>query len=141
MNFARLSAAALVAWVADMAFGYLVYGVLMRDLFAQHPEVFRPEAETNVALGFAASLLGFFVFAYVYAKGYEGGPGLQEGLRCGVLVGLLLVSFAVVWNYVTLRLSGTFGVYMAVATLLEMSLMGIIIGSIYRPAVSGSTRA
>ena len=54
----------------------------------------RPPAEMNLAFGLAASLLGFFVFAYAYAKGYEGGAGAVEGLRFGVVVGLLLACFS-----------------------------------------------
>ena len=81
--------------------------VLLADLYAQHAGVFRPQAEMNLVLGLAASLIGFFVFAYAYAKGYEGGDGAIEGLRFGVIVGLLLSCFAVVWNYVVLPMSGS----------------------------------
>ena len=69
----------------------------------------------------------------MYAKGYEGTSGVQEGLRFGVLVGLLLIGFAVVWNYVVLPVSGTMGVYWIVDTLLEMAFYGVVVGWLYRP--------
>ena len=60
----------------------------------------RPEAELmgNLPIGFAFLLLGFFAFAYVYAKGYEGGDGVVEGIRFGVLVSLIVVGFGLIWH-------------------------------------------
>ena len=41
---------------------------------------------------FAGLLLTMFVAAYIYAKGYEGGAGVQEGARFGALVGLFMAG-------------------------------------------------
>jgi hypothetical protein len=133
MNFPRLALAAVVAWLVSLGVGYVVDAYLMADIYAAHAQIFRSQESMNIPLGFAAQLLGFFVFAYMYAKGYEGTSGVQEGLRFGVLVGLLLIGFAVVWNYVVLPVSGTLGIYWVVATLLETSLYGVVVGWLYRP--------
>lgn len=133
MNYPRVALAAVVAWVASVAVGYFVNSYLLMDLYAAHEAVFRPQAEVNVLLGFGAQLLGFFVFAYMYAKGYEGTSGLQEGLRFGVLVGLLILGFASAWNYAVLRVSDALGMAWMIDGLVEMSLYGIIVGLVYRP--------
>lgn len=138
MNYSRLALAAVVAWVASLAVGSFANGYLMADLYAAHPLVFRPQAEMNMVLGFAGSLVGFFVFAYMYAKGYEGTSGLQEGLRFGVLVGLLFMSFGAIWNYVVLQVSNALGLAWAVDVLVEMAIYGTLVGVLYRPrAVAG----
>jgi hypothetical protein len=116
-----------------VAVGYFVNDYLLMDLYAAHAALFRPEAEVNVLLSFGARLLGFFVFAYMYAKGYEGTSGLQEGLRFGVLVGLLILGFASVWNYAALRVSDALGMAWTIDGLVEASLYGIIVGLVYRP--------
>lgn len=134
MNFGRVAAAAVVAWLAYLVLSPLANNVLLADLYAQHAHVFRPQAQMNLVLGMAASLAGFFVFAYAYAKGYEGSAGAMEGLRYGVLVGLLLSCFAVAWNYVVLPLSGTLAIAWIVDTLVEMAVYGVVVGLIYRPA-------
>ena len=133
MNFGRVAAAAVVAWITYMLVSPVVNNVLLADLYARHTAVFRPQADMNLVLGLGASLLGFFVFAYAYAKGYEGGSGALEGLRFGVVVGLLLACFAVTWNYVVLPVSGSMGVAWIVDTLVEMALYGCVVGLIYRP--------
>jgi hypothetical protein len=133
VNFGRVAAAALVAWFASLLLSPLVNNVLLADLYARHAAVFRPQAEMNLVLGLGASLVGYFVFAYAYAKGYEGGNGALEGLRFGVVVGLMLACFAVVWNYVVLPVSGSLGVAWIVDTLVEMALYGVVVGLVYRP--------
>jgi hypothetical protein len=94
-----------------------------------------------LALGFASSLVGFFVFAYMYATGYEGGNRVQEGVRFGVLVGLLLVCYGIVWEFVVLRETASRAVWMAVATLVEFVLGGFVVGAIYRPATPSACAA
>jgi hypothetical protein len=133
VNFGRVAAGAIVAWIASLLISPLVNNVLLADLYARHAAVFRPQAEMNMVLGLGASLVGYFVFAYAYAKGYEGGNGAVEGLRFGVVVGLLLACFAVVWNYVVLPVSGSLGVAWIVDTLVEMALYGVVVGLIYKP--------
>ncbi len=133
MNFARLAVAAVAAWVASLFVGYVVNAVLLADLYAQHASVFRPMADQHLALGFLVALLGFFVFAYAYAKGYEGGSGAQEGLRYGVIVGLLIVCFAVVWEYVVFPVRANLLLAWIADTIAAFALYGAIVGAIYRP--------
>jgi hypothetical protein len=133
MNFRRVAAAAAVGWLVYMGLSPLVNSVLLADLYAQHANLFRPAGQMNLAVGFTASLVGFFVFAYAYAKGYEGGNRAMEGLRFGVLVGLLLGCFAVIWNYVVLPISGPLAVAWVVDTIIEMGIYGVVVGLIYKP--------
>jgi len=136
MNFTRLALAAVSAWVLSLAIGFVVNSWLMAEIYEAHAHVFRPQTEMNLPLGFALQLVAFFAFAYMYAKGYEGTAGVQEGLRFGVLVGLIVIGFATAWSYVTLPVSGTMGVYWTVDVLLEMAIYGAVVGLVYRPRAS-----
>lgn len=133
MNFGRVAASAVVAWLAFLVISPAVHNVLLADLYAQHAAVFRPQDEMNLVVGLGAALVGFFVFSYAYAKGYEGGRGAIEGLRYGVIVGLMLACFAVVWNYVVLPISARLAVAWMVDTIAEMAIYGTIVGLIYKP--------
>ena len=136
MNFSRLALAAVSAWLVSLALGFVVNTWLMAAIYQAHAHVFRPQADMNLPLGFGVQLVAFFAFAYMYAKGYEGTTGVQEGLRFGVLVRLLLIGFATTWNYVTLPVSGTMGAYWTVDVLLEMAIYGAVVGFVYRPRPS-----
>ena len=135
MNFGRVAAAAVVAWVVSIACGFFVQEVLFAGLFAANASAFRPEAQmmANVPIGIAATLLGFFAFAYMYAKGYEGGSGVMEGIRFGLLIGVVVNAFGIVWFWVMTPIDGTLGVAMLLDSLVEPMLYGAIVGAIYKP--------
>ena len=142
MNFARLTMAAIAAWVLYMAMGYLVHGVLLRDTYLQYAGVMRPEAEANAILpfNFGLVLVGFFAFAYAYAKGYEGGSGLQEGLRFGVLVAIMLCTFVAIWQYMVWPAGRGLLAAWLVDYVVEFALYGMVVGMIYKPAALPSRR-
>lgn len=141
MNFSRLAVAASVAWVAFVVIGYVVHGVLLTDLYAEQTSVRRAGGEAHPVYGFAAALVGFFAFAYTYAKGYEGGHGAQEGMRFGVLVALMLICFAAVWGYVVFPISGGLAAALAVDYIVEFAVYGMIVGAIYTPVPMSFRRA
>ena len=132
MNFARLAVAALTSWAAFLLIGSLVHGVLLTDLYRQQASGVRSDS-MSPWVGFGLALVGFFAFAYTYAKGYEGGSGWQEGLRFGVLVALMLISFAAVWGYVVFPISGGLAAALAIDYVVEFAIYGMIVGKIYRP--------
>ncbi len=79
MNHTRVAIAAVVTWAVSLGVGFFVNDVLLADIYAANQAVMRPEAEMTgmLPIGFVFLLLGFFAFAYMYAKGYEGGSGLD----------------------------------------------------------------
>jgi hypothetical protein len=133
MDFGRVAVAAFTAWVVFLLVSYLLSPILLGDFSRQHAALLRPAADQPAPLGFGAALLGFFVFAYAYAKGYEGGKGPAEGLRFGVIVGLLLASFSTAWAYVLLPISGGFALALVTDVIVEMAIYGAVVGLIYRP--------
>ena len=136
MNFLRVGLAALAAWVVFLALGFLIHAVMLNDMWQalMRDGVARSAATGNalMPLGFGLALPGCLAFAYAYAKGYEGGPGLQEGLRFGVLVGLMIVTFGLVWNYVTFPLPSEYLTMTAVATVIEFAALGMVVGLVYK---------
>ena len=142
MNFARVAAAAVVAWMVSIPVGFLVNDVLLTDVYAPNAAAMRPEAAVmaNLPLGFVFLLLGFFAFSYTYAKGYEGGNGVMEGIRFGVLVALVVTGFGLIWQYVLYPITGRLVVALIIDSIAELALYGAIVGAIYRPLPSAARR-
>ena len=48
--------------------------MLLKNIYMQHASAMRPEAEANaiLPLGFGFALLGFFAFAYLFARSCQG---------------------------------------------------------------------
>jgi len=135
MNFPRVAAAAVVAWIVSIPIGFIVNGYILADLALANAAAMRPEAAVmgNLPVGFAFLLLGFFAFAYAYAKGYEGGNGVMEGIRFGVVVAFIVIGFGVIWQWVVYPISGSFGAAIAIDTVVELAIYGAIVGAIYKP--------
>ena len=135
MNLARVAAAAVIAWIVSIGIGFLVNGLILADLARANAAAMRPEADlmANLPIGFAFLLLGFFAFAYAYARGYEGGNGIMEGVRFGVVVAFIVIGFGVIWQWVVFPISAGFGVALAIDTVVELAIYGAIVGAIYRP--------
>jgi hypothetical protein len=135
MNFPRIAVAALAAWIVSLVVGFFVNDFLLADLLAANQAAMRPDAEMTARLpvGFALLLVGFFAFAYAFAKGYEGTNGVNEGVRFGVLVGLVVLGFANVWQWVLYPITNGMLFAGVISSIVEMALYGAIVGWIYRP--------
>jgi len=136
MNYARLAMAAVAATVFDAAYGFLVYGMALAPEFARYPAVYRSNeaGQAFLPLMFGGLLIAIVSVAIIYAKGYEGGSGLAEGLRFGILIGVFVVfAFAGV-NYAVLNIGRKLAAMTAAAGFVEWMLIGTIIGLVYKPA-------
>ncbi|PWT85638.1 MAG: hypothetical protein C5B57_02585 [Blastocatellia bacterium] len=136
MNLARVAAAAVVAWIVSIPVGYVVNTFLFAGLNQANQSAMRPEADltAKLPLGFVFLLLGFFAFAYMYAKGYEGGSGVVEGARFGLCAGTLIVGFGIIWQYIVYPITGSLAVAAVIDSIVEAVLYGAIVGAVYKPA-------
>ena len=136
MNYGRLVLAALAGLVVDICYGFVVYGMLLSNEFGRYPALYR-SAETGpgyLPLMFAGVFVAIVVAAAIYAKGYEGGSGVAEGARFGVLLGLFAAfAFANV-NYGVLNIGRRLALYTGVAGFFEWFLIGTAIGLVYKPS-------
>ena len=142
MNYGRLVAAAIAGTVFDMAYGFVVYGMLLANQFAAYPGVYRPADDTSHMPVLAAGVfIGACVAAYIYAKGYEGGSGAAEGLRFGMALGVFVGGYSTLVNWAVLNIGRTLALSMAAVAVVEWTLIGLIIGLVYKPAASAVRRA
>jgi hypothetical protein len=136
MNMARLALAAVAATIVDGIYGFAVYGNALGNLFMAFPGVFRPTETQTMYLPvmFCGILVGMFAATFIYAKGYEGGNGVREGLRFGLLMAIFNAGYFVATSYGILNIGRRLTLAMAVAGLGEWLLVGATIGLIYRSA-------
>ena len=139
MNYGRLVLAAVVAMVVDLAYGFVVFGMALGNVFASAPAgVFRPMEETMMRLPalIGGDLLGMLAAAAIYAKGYEGKGGIAEGVRFGLLVGIFSAGYFNIANSATINYGLKLAAVMSVAGIVEWLVVGVTIGLLYKPAVA-----
>jgi uncharacterized protein DUF1761 len=143
MNYARLVLAAVAGTVVDAIYGFIVYGTLLRSQFADYPAIYRaPDtAQAYMPALFGGIFIAMLAASFIYAKGYEGRSGAMEGARCGLLLGLFTIGYAVIVNFATIRIGRRFALMMALAALVEWIIDGTVIGLVYKPASTASKRA
>jgi len=140
---ARIASAAVAATVFDVVYGFLVYGMLLSGQFSAYPAVYR-SAETGpgyLPLMFCGILIAMVAAAMIYAKGYEGGSGVSEGARFGVLLGIFVATAFSGVNYAVLNIGRRLAVATAAAGFVEWVLVGIVIGLVYKPAAGSGRKA
>jgi hypothetical protein len=135
-----IAAAAGTAWLVSIPFGAFIHHGVLGPVYAANAAAFRPDPEIvrRLPIGYAAQLIGFWIAAWMYGRLYAGRRGIIEGLRFGALVGLVLVSFVVVWNYVTQPISAVLGVAEAFECAAMGTICGGIIGAVCRQREPGS---
>jgi hypothetical protein len=138
MNYTRIALAALGGTVAYFAIGLLVF--TMKPFvaeFQKYPAVYRSQESMKgvMPFGMLGMLLSILVLAVLYAMLYHGGSGALEGARFGALVGLFAVGSFVLHNYVNLNIGLKLTIEQAVAYFIEWTVVGLVIGLIYRVRV------
>jgi hypothetical protein len=137
MNYSRIGLAGLGATVAYFVFGGLLFGLLpqLSDEFRKFPAVYRRQEDIKAVMpvGMAAMFLSILVLAVIYALAYRGGSGVAEGARFGALIGIFAVGAFVLHNYVNLNIGVKLTMQQAAAYFAEWTIVGIVIGLIYKP--------
>ena len=142
MNFTRIALAAFGAFVAYFALGGLLFSSLpwLKNEFLKYAAVYRSQEgiKSVMPAGMAAMFVAMVVLAVIYAMLYQGGSGVVEGTRFGALIGVFAVCAFVVHNYVNLNIGLKLTLEQAAAYFVEWTVVGIVIGLVYKPAVPGA---
>jgi hypothetical protein len=137
MNYPRMALAAAGGTVAYFAFGFLVFGLLplLRNEYAKYPAVYRTQEDMKgvMPIGMLAMFVAILVIVAIYGMAYQGGSGAVVGARFGALIGLFAVCAFVIHNHVNLNIGLALTLGQAVAYFTEWTIVGIVIGLIYRP--------
>ena len=135
MNYGRITISAFAATVTYYVFGS-IGGLLFAKYYSVYAALFRPRdlIINYMSLGFAGTFVAMFVLTMIYARGYKGKGGAEEGFRFGVLVGLFVVCASVVHDYVILNIGQDLALVEALGELVGWTLSGVAIGLVYRPA-------
>ena len=130
-------------WVLYLGIGFLVHGVLLKDTYTA---VRRRDAAGGSGERHPADCVrrarssGSSPSRTRTRKGYEGGNGLQEGLRFGVLVGIMLCAFGSVWDYMMWPIGTRLLAAWLIDFVVEFAIYGMVVGLIYKPAVVAARR-
>ncbi len=106
--------AVAAVFVVHEVLGFIIHQVLLTPYYQETYSLWRMPEEINLGLIYLVALVWSLLFTYIFTKGYEG-KGPMEGIRYGLLVGLLISVPAAFATYavqpITLSLALAWFVY------------------------------
>jgi hypothetical protein len=133
MNVKKLVLAGLAGFVVMFLLALLWYTVTQGFYTAQFSGIERPEPEASrfiwwIVLGY---LVGSFLMAYIYPIGYKGGAPVKEGLRFGLLMGLIMTLPVVLILYGGYSFPQAGLLVDAIYQVIEKTIGGAVIALVY----------
>jgi hypothetical protein len=130
----RFIVAFIAAYIFMFFWGWLLNGVLLKDIYAETPNLWRSQSEMMslfhwIIIGQA---LVIFAFVMIYASGFAGGS-VVAGIRLGILLEIAAIGMRLGF-YAVQPFPGKLIVYGSISGLIEMIIVGAIVGAIYKPA-------
>jgi hypothetical protein len=130
----RFITAFIAAYIFMFFWGWLVNGVFLKDIYAETPNLWRSQSEMMslfhwILIGQALVILAFVM---IYASGFAGG-GVFSGIRLGILLEIAAIGMRLGF-YAVQPFPGKLIIYGSIGGLIEMIIVGAIVGGIYRPA-------
>lgn len=127
----RLLICTLVVFVFMFFYEFGFHAIFLSSDYEKLPAIMRPDADMQSLFHFLVLglLLMSYIICVVFERGYEN-KGLAEGVRFGLLVGLLLSGPSLIF-YAVMQFPGDLVVKWIVGGLLEMVLAGMLLATTY----------
>ena len=128
----KLLRATVASYLVMFTLSFVWYGILAEGFNSeQYMTILRgPEDFSFVSIAIGYLLLAMLM-SYIYPLGYEGGRPGAQGLRFGILVGLLIALPAAFINGGAYKMPLMANLVDAVYRIVEIGLGGLIIGRLY----------
>ena len=127
----------VVIFVAWMVGSFVVHGLLLgADYAGAEPNLMRPEADQQAMFHWMliAHIIMAGAFVWIYGRGSENKPWMQQGIRFGVAIALLAVVPVYLIYYAVQPTAGITVVKQIVFDGALIVILGIIVALINKPS-------
>lgn len=132
----------LVIFVVWMAGSFAVHGLLLGADYANaQPNLMRPEADQQRLFHWMliAHLIMAGAFVWIYDRGNENKPWLQQGIRFGIAVALLAAVPVYIIYYVVQPTPGMVVVKQIIFDGILLVILGIVVAFLNKPQAATAT--
>lgn len=127
---ARFWISVVVIFVVSMLIGFAVHGFVLKNDYAQLPNLMRTEADAQGHFGYMilAHVSMALGFTWIYRKGREAGkPAIGQGLRFGAAVAVLMCIPMYLIYYAVQPWPGVVIVKQIVYDVIGMLVLGVVV--------------
>ena len=132
MNIKRLILAIIAVFFVANAMGFVIHAYLLRADYMLIAEHYRPQGQEKmifINLAYLAFAIGSVI---VYAKGVEEKPWLEQGIRFGFLMALVLAVPSFLIAYAVQPVPSALMVKQVMFETVDKIILGIVTAAIYR---------
>ncbi len=135
MNIKRYVIAGIAVFATFQICDMVIHGRLLMKDYEALASMWRPDMMSLMWIMWITCAVLSFLFTYVFIKGYES-RGMLEGVRYGLIVGLMMNGVGAFNQYVLFPVPFVFAVKWFVFGMIEFILAGAVVAAIYRPKAS-----
>jgi hypothetical protein len=134
LNVTQWAIASIAVFVVLSVLEFLVGQLVLRPWAPQlYPAGPQPEDIVMMRVWtYLGRAIFSVIFVFVFTRGYEGKPGVGEGLRYGLWIGLLIYVQQFFVNIVTTHRPADFLAARGLASIVEAVISGMIVAMIYK---------
>lgn len=122
--------AVVVVLVVKVVWETLVHGVLLSADYAASAQLWRAPEEMKNGLMIVVHIVSAFFFTLIFTRGYEG-RGVQEGVRYGFFVGMLVAIPMAYGSYAAMPMPYPLALKWFLFGLLMYMVLGAVLGLLY----------
>lgn len=130
----RVLAATAAIFVAWQALDFIIHGVILRDLYATMPNLWRPLAEIKMPVMWIVGAIAAFCFVGIYAW-LVTPKHLETALKYGLLFGIAAGVSMGYGTYAVMPVPYSMAFTWFIGTLVEALVAGVLAGLIVREPV------
>jgi hypothetical protein len=134
----------LISWVVIFVVwfvgSFVVHGLLLNADYSMLPNLMRSEAEAQSLFHFMAlaHVLMSGAFVWIYARGNEDKPWIQQGIRYGIAIALLSAVPTYMIYYVVQPSPGMLAVKQSIFDGALLVILGIVVAFLNKPQAAAS---
>ncbi|MBN1820483.1 MAG: hypothetical protein JW833_07195 [Prolixibacteraceae bacterium] len=131
MNVKRFLLASLAVYITFLILDFLIHNVALASAYEENASLWRSDMSQIMWLMYLVGIAMALLFVYIFIKGYQG-KGISEGIRYGLLIGLLISVIGILNQYIIYPLPfGLVAIWM-VTGLIEFIIAGIVVSLVYK---------
>lgn len=114
---------------------FVVNMVFLQGEYQATSQLWRPMEEMKYGLFYVVYLIVSFFFTLIFSKGYEG-KGVQEGIRYGFYVGMMMAVPMAYGTYGSMPIPYSLALKWFLFGLIEYMILGIVVALVFGKSAS-----
>lgn len=132
MNVKKFLLASLAVFVTLQILDYVIHMLLLAKDYQATASVWRADMMDIFWIMYITGAILSLLFVYIFIKGYQG-KGIPEGIRYGLIMGILLMTLGAVNQYIVYPIPLELAIKWTVYGIIEFMIAGVVAALIYKP--------